>query len=367
MKREDIETWLYFDMPIENELRQYYKKNGSMMSENQFFRIAQKLHGVDLNVSDAFRNIDPSYIPENVSFAPSSRKNGFSDQLWLTKCSVSIRKHPCYFPELIHEHRFIEIAYVFKGSCRQKIYFENQKPEQIDLKEGELCILPPGLKHSISVTDESIVVNILIRSEIMQKKLTSLVAGNHILFDFFIYTLYENTLPNYIFFNTEKSDTIRNLIIDMMLELCENRMYSQKVIHLMLGLFFTYLQRDYSHTMRFSGQSGKGICYVPQIIAYMHENYQNTSVEDVVQHFHISKSYLSRIFKQHTKTTPVQMLQEIRLSHGCEFLENTQLSVQEIAYKTGYNDVTFFIRIFHKKYGVTPLQYRKQHFGGMTM
>lgn len=61
MKREDIETWLYLDMPIENELRQYYKKNGSVMSENQFFRIAQKLHGVDLNVSDAFRNIDRSW------------------------------------------------------------------------------------------------------------------------------------------------------------------------------------------------------------------------------------------------------------------------------------------------------------------
>lgn len=139
--------------------------------------------------------------------------------------------------------------------------------------QRELCILPPGLKHSISVTDESIVVNILIRSEVMQKTLTSLVAGNHILFDFFIYTLYENTMPNYICFNTEKSETIRNLIMDMMLELCEDRMYSQKVIHLMLGLFFTYLQRDYSHTMRFSSQSGRGIRYVPQIFAYMHEHY----------------------------------------------------------------------------------------------
>lgn len=169
------------------------------------------------------------------------------------------------------------------------------------------------------------------------------------------------TLPNYIFFNTEKNEKIRNLIIDMMLELCEDRMYSQKVIHLMLGLFFTYLQRDYSHTVRFSSQSGRGIRFVPQIFAYMHENYQTTSVEKVAQYFHISHSYLSRIFKQHTRTTPVQMLQEIRLSHACEFLENTQLSIQEIAYKTGYSDVTFFIRIFHKKYGVTPLQYRKQH------
>ena len=362
MRREDIETWLYSDMPIENELREYYKKNGHTMPENIFFRTAQKFHGIDLNVSNAFRNIDPSYISETANFVPAGKDTQFSDRLWLTKFSVSIRKHPRYFPDLVHDHRFIEIAYVFRGSCQQAIHFENQEPEKIILNEGELCILPPGLKHSISVIDESIVVNILIRSETMQKTLTSLVAGNHILFDFFIYTLYENTMPNYIFFNTEKNETIRNLIVDMMLELCEDRTYSQKVIHLMLGLFFTYLQRDYSHTMRFSSKSGSGIRYVPQIFAYMHENYQTTSVEDVAQHFHISHSYLSRIFKRHTKTTPVQMLQEIRLSHACEFLENTKLSVQEIAYKTGYSDVTFFIRIFHKKYGVTPLQYRKQHF-----
>ena len=79
---------------------------------------------------------------------------------------------------------------------------------------------------------------------------------------------------------------------------------------------------------------------------------QTTSIEDVAQHFHISHSYLGRIFKQHTRTTPVQMLQEIRLSHPCEFLENTQLSVQEIAYKTGYSDVTFLYASFIKNMGL---------------
>lgn len=136
MRREDIEKWLYFDIPIEKELRQYYKKNGHVMPGNLFFYTAQKLHGIDLSVRDAFRNIDPSYIPEAVSFAPSGREAQFSDQLWLTKFSVSIRKHPRYFPDLIHDHRFIEIAYVFKGSCRQTIYFENQEPEMLTLEEG---------------------------------------------------------------------------------------------------------------------------------------------------------------------------------------------------------------------------------------
>lgn len=64
MRREDIEKWLYFDIPIEKELRQYYKKNGHVMPGNLFFYTAQKLHGIDLSVRDAFRNIDPSYIPE---------------------------------------------------------------------------------------------------------------------------------------------------------------------------------------------------------------------------------------------------------------------------------------------------------------
>ena len=71
----------------------------------------------------------------------------------------------------------------------------------------------------------------------MQKKLTSLVVEiTFCLIPLSILYMKTHCLIIY-FFNTEKSDTIRNLIIDMMLELCENRMYSQKVIHLMLGLF----------------------------------------------------------------------------------------------------------------------------------
>lgn len=195
----------------------------------------------------------------------------------------------------------------------------------------------------------------------MKHALTNLVVGNHALFDFFSYTLYENTAPNYILFDTAGNDVIKDLILDMMLELCENKNYSQKVTHLMLGLLFTYLQRDHTDTMRFSKGASSGIHYIPQILSYIHENYRTTSVEDISSHFYISRSYLSRIFKAYTNTTVIQALQQIRIQHACDYLQHSQLSVQNISDAVGYNDATFFIRTFKKVMGVTLLQYRKQN------
>lgn len=362
MERKDITDWLLGDIPIEGRLREYYGRYRRPMSEKQFFRIAGELDELSQNLNESFRNINPTVSSIAMGMLDKKEYSQFSEQLWL-KCSdeVSIRKHPRYFPLLVHAHDFIEIAYVYRGTCSQTIFFDEKHSEEIRLQEGMVCILPPDLKHMISVLDESIVINILIRTDVMRQSLSNLVVGNHALFDFFVYTLYENQHPSYLLFDTHNSSIIRSLIVDMMLELCEGRNYSQKVVHLMLGMFFTYLQRDYSDTMQFSKYAATGIDNIPLILSYIHEHYRTTSVEDIAQRFCISRSYLSRMFKLHTNTTVIQILQDTRLHHACEYLRDTKFPIQILAEKVGYNDVTFFIRIFKKKYGVTPLQYRKQN------
>lgn len=362
MNRTDIVNWLEQYTAIEAGLADYYHQHRCPAPEELLFRLIQENHGLSNDINNLFLNIDASIDKNLLASTGDQEYSQFSDYLWLQKnLEVSIRKHPRYLPLFKHTHSFIEIAYVYRGTCTQNFFYENGLEETTVLKERSLCIIPPGLQHSIAVFDDSIVINILIRTSTMKHALTSLVVGNHTLFDFFIYTLYQNTAPNYILFDTAGNDVIRDLILDMMLELCENKNYSQKVTRLMLGLFFTYLQRDHSHTMRFSRYSASGIDYIPQVLSYMHENYRTTSVEDISQHFYISRSYLSRVFKSHTNTTIIQALQQIRIQHACDYLQNTQLSVQNIADAVGYGDVTFFIRTFKKMTGATPLQYRKQH------
>lgn len=73
-------------------------------------------------------------------------------------------------------------------------------------------------------------------------------------------------------------------------------------------------------------------------------------------HFHYD--YLSRCLKKHTGMSPVTYLNHIRLLHAKSQLEHSDLSVQEIAEKSGFGSSNYFIRLFRKNFGITPKQYR---------
>lgn len=359
MNRTDLVDWLKAYTPIELELRDYFEIYRKPVSQHEFYKIYKKYEIVDTPLtSNQFRNLDAMILPQ-----ADYLQRQFSDKLWLNAAQdISIRKHPRYFPEIRHSHMFIELAYVMQGSCTQTFYFQNPTiSETVTMQEGMLCIITPGIEHTISVFDDSVVINILIRTSTMKHALTNLVAGDHALFDFFENTLYGSGAQNFMIFDTKRGESICDVVLSIMLELCEEKQYTQKTALLMLGLLFTYLQRDYSSSIRFSEYASAGIDYIPQVLSYIHYNYHEATVETIAEHFHLSRPYLSRIFKAYTNMTIIQALQQIRLEQACELLVRTQMPVQEISEAVGYGDVTFFIRVFKKAYHETPLQYRKQH------
>jgi AraC-like DNA-binding protein len=76
----------------------------------------------------------------------------------------------------------------------------------------------------------------------------------------------------------------------------------------------------------------------------------------------LGTSYTSfrRAFKQQSGLAPAQFQSEIRLNRACDFLASTELSVSEIADRTGFDTVFYFSRAFKKKTGATPKTYRTQ-------
>ena len=95
-----------------------------------------------------------------------------------------------------------------------------------------------------------------------------------------------------------------------------------------------------------------------QILLYINHNYASISLEEVAEEFHYSKTYLNRIFKKHMGTTILKQIQDTRLQESCLLLKNTRMSVEDIALHVGYEDTSYFIELFKKKYKKTPLQYR---------
>jgi len=72
----------------------------------------------------------------------------------------------------------------------------------------------------------------------------------------------------------------------------------------------------------------------------------------------LSSARLRQLFKRDTGRSPLQYLRDLRIQHAEELLRSTFLSVKEVAFLSGLEDVSHFVRDFKKRYGVTPSEFR---------
>lgn len=86
---------------------------------------------------------------------------------------------------------------------------------------------------------------------------------------------------------------------------------------------------------------------------------QRISVYDVAEALSIHDRYLYSLFIQHEGISPKEYIINRKVETACDLLENTGLSVMEIAAATGFPDIYSFSRLFKGKTGVSPTQYRK--------
>ena len=71
-----------------------------------------------------------------------------------------------------------------------------------------------------------------------------------------------------------------------------------------------------------------------------------------------------RRFAQATGMTPIEYIQTLRLEESKQVLETTDIPVEAVALEVGYEDPSYFGRLFKRTVGLTPAQYRKR-FGGL--
>jgi AraC-like DNA-binding protein len=84
------------------------------------------------------------------------------------------------------------------------------------------------------------------------------------------------------------------------------------------------------------------------------------NVRELAVEFCLSPTYLQRLFKHQTGVSMCEWLSEQRLQRAAKLLENSYMSVKEIAYTVGYEHASSFIRAFERRFSQAPLRYRKQ-------
>ena len=98
-----------------------------------------------------------------------------------------------------------------------------------------------------------------------------------------------------------------------------------------------------------------------EMVSYIQQNFTGKiSLREFGEQFHLSEKYISRYFKEHFHITLSQYVVYLRLEYAKQLLQDTDISVTEAAMRSGYQNISYFIRSFKKTYGVSPLKYRKK-------
>lgn len=252
-----------------------------------------------------------------------------------------------------HVHREYEIYYMLDG---MGYYFIESNTYLVTA--GTLVVIDSLQIHKTTYFEQQTHDRILI--EISKERLQPFfeVVFGHSIEAFFT--------QQYGVFSFDESERrkIETLLFDMMKELETPSPHHQTMVWLQLAELCVLIDRHQSaHRFDATGFVADTAKHrnVHEIATYMKQNYNaDLSLDQMAQRFFISKSYLSRIFKEVTGHTVHEYLHIQRIRHAEALLADPCKSITEIASLLGYQSSAYFGKIFKKYTETSPLKYRQK-------
>lgn len=263
---------------------------------------------------------------------------------------ITVRKHTrfVHFPK--HNHDYIEAVYMCLG---ETTHIVNGK--KIKLREGELLFLGKNAKQEILPASENdIAVNFIIKPTFFDKTLEMLGAEETPIKNFLTQSFLSGEYKGYLHFKVAKVLPIQNLIENLIYTLINDVSNDRDINQITMGLLFMQL---INHADKLSHDTREDKAII-DVLRYIEQNYKDGTLTEASNILHCDFFWLSHEIKNRTGKTYTEHLQEKRLSQSAFLLKTTNLSIEEIAVAVGYENKSYFHKIFSKKYGVTPKKYR---------
>lgn len=153
-------------------------------------------------------------------------------------------------------------------------------------------------------------------------------------------------------------------------ELMERYFYCQEQLHYESGCKASFLQVLYQLTRRFQRAEVMRSEFVrhrqqadrlARLFEYVRQNYaERITVRQATQIVHMSQAQFTKVFKKVAGTTFVAHLTRVRITNALRLLREPDLTVAEIAAKTGFSDQSYFDRRFRQTFGKSPREWRRR-------
>lgn len=281
----------------------------------------------------------------------------FEDDYFLSSYeSIGLNRQDRFSTVEPHLHNYIELSYVWLGTCRQVI-----NGKEVILAEGDVCILDTKAIHALEAAGEAdIIINVLMRKEFFNYAFLNRMTQQGILAEFLMNAVTKSqNSKHYLVFRSSGNKKIRDIISDLICEYDTEEIGKREVLESHMVILFTQLLRIYhAHSAEqeeLGGESSKLL----QVLEYLEKHYDNCNLNSAAKTFGFNPQYLTMFLKEKTGRSFVEHLQEQKLNKAKILLAGTNISVSEIITQCGYSNENFFYQKFKKSTGYTPGKYRE--------
>lgn len=288
------------------------------------------------------------WVPKDV-FLDTETRLGIGDRFRLSPvCPIS------GIPR--HKNDYFVLFYMYTGNMTCEF-----DKESWNIGANQALLIPPGVEYEIAPCSRG---DIGVRLS-MQRGLLEEQPGLSDLSAISAYLDYDperpGQLPCALRFHTALFAKARWYIDEMCCEHFDPDRHTYMMLPSLLSLFLAALDRCTDITHRERASSGR--MTVNEVRRYIKTNYATATLRSTAQRFGFSPNYLSYMLKCATGMGFQQIKQMECVAQSARMLEETGLTVTQIAREVGIHNITHFYHLFSQRFGVTPAQYRRKGRG----
>lgn len=292
---------------------------------------------ITTNIMNDYSEIVPY---NNPNFPIYARKNFLSDYME--------RKSLC------HWHDDVEFISILRGSMKQYI-----NGRTYTLTKGNILIISSRQFHQgyANGNEDCEFLCVLINPAVFK--------NNTAVFADFVKPVINNVSADKIILSAD--DIRTNEIFSYMQKLVNlSQMENDTTILQCLGTVY-FLWQEYFNMLKDDLNMEKistdaEITSAKNMVSFIYENYQeNISLIQIAASAGVCRNKCCQLFRKYVKRTPIDFLNSYRLERSKYLLQNSSYSVTQIAFRCGFNSVSYYIELFRRNNKCTPRQYRINH------
>lgn len=241
----------------------------------------------------------------------------------------------------LHEND-VELVYIASGNG---IYMINH--QHFSVEKGDFLIIESGLIHAGASSPHSPMRTLaLVISDVHWK---------------------DDVAPNNVIFPTScpliKEGAYTPYLSSALMELW--RMYQTsapdtELMRMILAPVLVLLRKNYKDTKPYMKVGENPLAC--EVLSYIYNHYsEDISLESLSKQFYMSAGHISHLLQKEFQISPINYLIDVRFSKAKGLLINTDVPITQIAYTVGYNNPAHFTKLFIKRIGYSPLDYRMLH------